>query len=170
MAFIENLKPKKEKLIKIFLNVSTIVLFLAFLYHSFGMGLRWYITGHAPWSNGYEALILVAWGALIAGFGFAKSSKLTLAATTLFAFLTLMTAGHSSYDPQLTNLQPVLKSYWLIIHVATLTVSYGFLGLGFILGIINMFLYIFKSETTYQRIDLLITENTYIIEINLILG
>jgi len=170
LAFIENVRSKKSKYIALALNILTGFLVLAFAYHSLGMGLRWYITGHAPWANGYEALILVAWGALIAGFSFAKHSKLTLAATTLLAFLVLMTASLSSYDPQLTNLQPVLKSYWLIIHVATLTISYGFLGLGFILGIMNLFIYLSKTKDNNTRLDLLIAENTYIIEMNLIIG
>jgi len=169
-AFVENVKSKKSKFIVYTLNALTIILGIAFLYHTFGMGLRWYITDHAPWSNGYEALILVAWGALLAGFSFAKNSKITLAATTLLAFFVLMTASHSSYDPQLTNLQPVLKSYWLIIHVATLTISYGFLGLGFVLGIMNLFIYLFKNAKNNNQLDLLIAENTYIIEMNLIIG
>jgi cytochrome c-type biogenesis protein CcsB len=170
LAFIENVKLKRSKFIVVALNILSVILGIAFLYHTVGMGLRWYITGHAPWSNGYEALILVAWGALLAGFSFAKNSKITLAATTLLAFLVLMTASHSSYDPQLTNLQPVLKSFWLIIHVATLTISYGFLGLGFILGIMNLIIYLFKTEKNYIRLDSLIAENTYIIEMNLIIG
>ena len=170
LAFIGNIKSKKNKLIAFILNILTFLLVLAFLYHTLGMGLRWYITGHAPWSNGYEALILVAWGALLAGFCFAKNSKLTLAATTLLAFFVLMTASHSSYDPQLTNLQPVLKSFWLIIHVATLTISYGFLGLGFILGLMNLFIYLFRTKKNYIRLDLLVAENSYIIEMNLIIG
>ncbi len=169
-AFVENVKSSKSKIISYILTGLTIILSLAFLYHSFGMALRWYITGHAPWANGYEALILVGWGALIAGFSFAKHSKITLAATTLLAFFVLMTASHSSYDPQLTNLQPVLKSYWLIIHVATLTVSYGFFGLGFILGIMNLLIYLVKNKNNDKRLDLLISENTFIIEMNLIVG
>jgi cytochrome c-type biogenesis protein CcsB len=169
-AFIENVKSQKSKFIVYALNILSALLGIAFLYHSIGMGLRWYITGHAPWSNGYEALILVAWGALLAGFSFAKYSKITLAATTLLAFFVLMTASHSSYDPQLTNLQPVLKSYWLIIHVATLTISYGFLGLGFILGIMNLVIFLFKTRINGNKLDLLIAENTYIIEMNLIIG
>ncbi|MFZ4400559.1 MAG: cytochrome c biogenesis protein CcsA [Bacteroidales bacterium] len=170
LAFIDNVKSEKSKFIVYTLNGLSAILGLAFIYHTFGMGLRWYITGHAPWSNGYEALILVAWGALLAGFSFAKYSKITLAATTLLAFLVLMTASHSSYDPQLTNLQPVLKSYWLIIHVATLTISYGFLGLGFILALMNLFIYLFKNKNNSTQLDLLISENTYIIEMNLIIG
>ncbi|MCX6230114.1 MAG: cytochrome c biogenesis protein CcsA [Bacteroidetes bacterium] len=170
LAFIDNVRIKKSKIISLSLNILTVILMLAFLYHTIGMGLRWYITGHAPWANGYEALILVAWGSLIAGFGFVKYSKLTLAATALLAFFMLMTASHSSYDPQLTNLPPVLKSYWLIIHVATLTISYGFLGLGFILGLMNLFIYLFKNQKNAGHLDLLIAENSYIIEMNLIIG
>jgi cytochrome c-type biogenesis protein CcsB len=170
LAFIDNVKSKRNKYIVYSLNTFTILLGVGFLYHTLGMGLRWYITGHAPWANGYEALILVAWGALLAGFSFAKNSKITLAATTLLAFFVLMTASHSSYDPQLTNLQPVLKSYWLIIHVATLTISYGFFGLGFILGIMNLIIILFKTDKNHKRFDLLISENSYIIEMNLIIG
>jgi len=170
LAFIENLRLKKSKLIRITLNVFIVLLGLAFIYHTFGMGLRWYLTGHAPWSNGYEALLLVAWGGILAGFFFLRYSKITLAATALLAFAMLMTAGHSSYDPQLTNLQPVLKSYWLILHVAGITISYGFLGLGFILGLMNMFLYVFKTKKNNQRLDLLIKELTLINEMNLEVG
>jgi cytochrome c-type biogenesis protein CcsB len=134
------------------------------------MILRWYLTGHAPWSNGYESLILIAWGGLLAGFSFARYSRITLAATALLAFFILMTASHSSYDPQLTNLQPVLKSYWLIIHVATLTISYGFFGLGFILGLMNLVIYLFKTVKNSSRLDLIISELTRINEMNLIVG
>ena len=170
LAFIDNLRPSGSRIMTLALNTSMAVLGLAFLYHTFGMVLRWYLTGHAPWSNGYESLILIAWGGLFAGFVFARYSKITLAATALLAFFILMTASHSSYDPQLTNLQPVLKSYWLIIHVATLTISYGFLGLGFILGLMNLVIYLFKTVKNNARLDLVIKELTCINEMNLIVG
>ncbi|MFH0864937.1 MAG: cytochrome c biogenesis protein CcsA [Bacteroidota bacterium] len=170
LAFIENLRLKKNIIIKFTLNVFIVLLGFAFLFHTYGMGLRWYLTGHAPWSNGYEALLLVAWGGVLAGFSFLRYSKITLAATALLAFAMLMTAGHSSYDPQLTNLQPVLKSYWLIIHVAAITISYGFLGLGFIIGLMNMLIYLFKNARNSVRLDLLIQELTFINEMNLEVG
>ena len=170
LAFVDNLKSKKNKILTWMLHICTAVLALGFLYHTYGMGMRWYLSGHAPWSNGYEALILVAWASLLAGFSFMRYSKITLAATSLLAFFTLMTASHSSYDPQLTNLQPVLKSYWLIIHVATLTISYGFLGLGFVLGFFNMGIYIFKNKKNGQRLSLITRELTYINEMNLTIG
>ena len=170
IAFYENLSSAKSKWINIILNGLIGLLGMAFLYHTFGLILRWYLSGHAPWSNGYEALLTVAWGGLLAGFYFLRYSKITLASTAVLAFAMLMTAGHSSYDPQLTNLQPVLKSYWLIIHVAALTISYGFLGLGFMLGLINMLLYIFKNEKNSLKIGTTINELTKINEMNLEVG
>lgn len=170
LAFVDNLSAKRSKLVLYPMYALISVLALAFIYHTFGMGLRWYLTGHAPWSNGYEALILVSWAGLLAGFSFIRSSKLSLAATALFAFFTLMTASHSSYDPQLTNLQPVLKSYWLIFHVATITISYGFLGLAFMLGGINMLLNLFQTKKNTKRVKLIIEELSSINELNMIIG
>lgn len=170
LTFIDNVRTKKSKIITWTLNFCIALLGLGFLYHTFGMVLRAYLLGYAPWSNGYEALLLVSWGTLLAGFSFIRYSKITLAATSLLAFFILMTASHSSYDPQLTNLTPVLKSYWLIIHVAVLTISYGFLGLGFILGIMNFFIYLFKTKANHRRLDMLILELTHINEMNLTIG
>ncbi len=170
LTFIDNLKAKKSKILNWTMNILIGILALGFLYHTYGMAMRWYLAGHAPWSNGYEALILVAWSALLAGFSFMRYSKITLAATSLLAFFTLMTASHSSYDPQLTNLVPVLKSYWLIIHVATLTISYGFLGLGFVLGLFNMVLYLFKNQKNGMRLSLITRELTYVNEMNITIG
>ncbi len=170
LAFVDNLRSQKSKLLTWSLNICIAILAVAFIYHTYGMGMRWYLSGHAPWSNGYEALILVSWASLLAGFSFMRYSKITLAATSLLAFFTLMTASHSSYDPQLTNLQPVLKSFWLIIHVATLTISYGFLGLGFVLGFFNMAIYLFKTPKNAKRLSLITRELTYINEMNLTIG
>lgn len=170
LAFIDVLRPKKSRIIDILMKVFVALLIVGFAYHTFGLGLRWYLSDHAPWSNGYEALLLMAWGSLLAGFSFMRYSKVTLAATVLLAASMLMTASHSSYDPQLTNLQPVLKSYWLIIHVAAITISYGFLALGFALGMMNLFITLFKNARNKEKLSLLIQELTYINEMNLTIG
>lgn len=170
LAFIDNLRSGKSRIIHYLLNFFIALLGAAFLYHTYGMGVRWYLSGHAPWSNGYESLLVISWGSLLAGFCFLRNSKITVAATSLLAFFILMTAGHSNYDPQLTNLQPVLKSYWLVIHVAVITISYGFLALGFILGLINLFIHLFKTRTTAKRLGMIIRELTLTNEMTLTIG
>jgi len=170
LAFFDTLRTKANKIITYSLNSFIALLGVGFLIHTYGLILRWYLSGHAPWSDGYEALLLVAWASLLAGFLFIRYSKIVIAATSVLAFLMLMTASHSSYDPQLTNLRPVLQSYWLIIHVATITISYGFLGLGFLLGIINMFFYLLKTPKNAERYGSITLELTYINEIALEVG
>lgn len=170
LTFTENLKAKPSKLLKTVINIFIVVLGLAFLFHTYGMGLRWYIAGHAPWSNGYESLILVAWGAALIGLLIVKYSRITTAATAFLAFLVMLVAGFSSYDPQLTPLVPVLDSYWLIIHVAAMVVSYAFFGLGFILGIINLLIYLFKKEHNKLRLNLILKELTNINELMIQIG
>lgn len=170
LAFIDILRSKKNKILQFSIKAIIVLLAAAFIYHSYGMILRWYLSGHAPWSNGYEALVLVAWGSILAGFFFVRYIKIALAASGIMAFLMLMTAGHSSYDPQLTNLVPVLKSYWLIIHVATLTISYSFFGASFILGIVNLLINIFRKASNSTRLMEIIKELSYISEVMLAVG
>ena len=168
-ALITKKKGLMHKIISIILWTLIAVLMVVFVMHTYSLTLRWIISGHAPWSNGYEALTFIAWGGVLAGFLFIRSSKITLAGTSLLAFFVLMTAGHSSFDPQLTNLQPVLKSYWLMIHVACITISYGFLGLGFILGLINVFNYLFIKPHK-KNLKMIISELTYVNEMTLTIG
>ncbi len=147
-----------------------ITLYLAFIIHTFGLGLRWYISNHAPWSNGYESMIYIAWATLLSGIIFSKKNKLVLAATTVLSGITLLVAHLSWMDPQITNLVPVLQSYWLTIHVAIITASYGFLGLCAILGLLILVLMIFVSPKNKERIAINIRDLSYINEMSLIVG
>jgi cytochrome c-type biogenesis protein CcsB len=149
---------------------SLIIVYLLFAAHTFGLGLRWYISGHAPWSNGYESMVFVSWATCLAGLIFANRSEITLSMTTLLAGLTLMVAGFSWMSPEITNLVPVLKSYWLIVHVAIIVSSYGFLGVGALLGMLNLILMIFRNKNNSARVDLTIKELINIIDISLIIG
>jgi len=124
---------------------STAIVFLLFLLHTFGLGLRWYISGHAPWSDSYESLLYISWSALFAGIVFFRRSLLVLSATVIVAGIFIFTAHLSHINPQITNLVPVLKSYWLTIHVSIITASYGFLGLSAVIGYIVLLLFIIRS-------------------------
>jgi cytochrome c-type biogenesis protein CcsB len=153
---------KGTKKTSVFVKVLGWLLFAGFVCHTTGLGLRWYIAGHSPMSNGYESLIFISWVTLLAGFIFSRRSAFTLSATSVLAGLTLMVAHLSFMDPEITNLVPVLKSYWLTLHVSVITGSYGFLGLGAILGIIIMILLIFSNTQNRERISNTIDELTVI--------
>jgi cytochrome c-type biogenesis protein CcsB len=156
--------------LKIPVIVSIILIITIFMIHTTGLGLRWYVSGHAPWSNGYEALTYIAWATVLAGLIFSGRSSITLSATAVLAFLILHTAHLSWMDPQITNLVPVLKSYWLVIHVATITASYGFLALGALLACINLLLMLMQTGKSFQYINLTIRELSNIIEMTIIAG
>lgn len=156
------------------LSISAKVLFwliiTLFLYHGAGIGMRWAISGHAPWSNGYEALVFIAWVTMVAGIAFSRKNAAVLPATALLAYFMLFVTEQNLMDPEITPLVPVLQSYWLMIHVAIITGSYGFLGLGAILGLINMILFIFKREKNKTILDINISELTYVSEMTITIG
>jgi cytochrome c-type biogenesis protein CcsB len=143
---------------------------ITFVYHGIGLGFRWAISGHAPWSNGYEAIVFIGWVTMIAGFLFAKKSQVVLAGAAVLAALMLWVTEMNLMDPEITPLVPVLKSYWLMIHVAIITGSYGFLGLACILGLINLKLYLLQSEKSAALVRLNIQEITYISEMTMTVG
>ncbi len=146
------------------------VLLVGFLFHTLAIGMRWYIAGRAPLSNAFETMIYIAWAAMLAGFFFSSRSRVVVPATALLGTLTLFVAHLSWMDPEITNLVPVLKSYWLTIHVAVITASYGFFGLSAILGLFNLGLFSFKNKSNSEMIDKQIENITNINELNLTLG
>jgi cytochrome c-type biogenesis protein CcsB len=146
------------------------IVIILFVVHSFVLGLRWYVAGHAPWSNGYETLTFIAWATVLAGLIFSRRSAITISSTSVLSALILQTAHLGWMDPQITNLVPVLQSHWLIIHVAVITISYGFLGLGSLIAVINLILMSFQSSRNYERFQQQISQLSAIDEMTLIIG
>ena len=144
------------------IKIFTGFLIIGFLFHTLGLVIRWYVSGHAPMSNGYESMIFISWVTILAGFIFSKRSAFVLAATSVLGGFTLMVAHLSFMDPQITNLVPVLQSYWLTLHVSIITGSYGFLGLGAIIGIIVLILYSLSTKSNNENILSTIEELTVI--------
>lgn len=145
-------------------------LWLAFILHSVGLIVRGYISGHMPWSNGYESMIYVAWAGMLAGLLLAKRNPMVLSAASILSGLTLFVAQMSWMNPEITNLVPVLKSYWLTFHVAIITASYGFIGVCAFIGLFNVGLYALKRENNADKIQLNIVQLTNISEAAMILG
>ncbi|HEX5623858.1 MAG TPA: cytochrome c biogenesis protein CcsA, partial [Sulfuricurvum sp.] len=168
LSFLKILKPSFK--IDWFSKATLGLLVLFFAAHTVGLAMRWYISGHAPWSNGYESMIYIGWATVLAGFIFSSKSPITLAATGILTGLILFVAHLNWLDPQVTNLVPVLQSYWLSIHVSMITASYGFLGLGALLGMITLILFILKKQSNELRLNLAIKELNAINEMSLIFG
>jgi cytochrome c-type biogenesis protein CcsB len=151
-------------------KIMVIHLLAGFAVHTAGLSLRWYVSGHAPWSNGYESLLYISWATMLAGVVFSRRTATPLAATAVLAWMMLHTAHLSWMDPQLTNLVPVLKSYWLTIHVAVIASSYGFLGLACILGFLNLTLLGLHSGRNREKVEQTIFTLSSIAEMTIIAG
>ncbi len=161
---------KERKWRNSIIRFALILVGIGFAAHTIGLMGRWFISNHAPWSNAYESVIYIAWATVLAGFIFARKSLMTVAATAILSSLLLMVAALNWLDPEITNLVPVLDSYWLLIHVAIITASYGFLALGALLGFLNLILMIIQNKTNKLRISNSLKELTYINEMSITTG
>ncbi len=161
------IKPQLN--IKKVVKITQTIFFISFLLHTLILIARWYIGGHAPWSNAYEAMLYVSWSMALAGVVFSRLSIIVPALTSIISGITLGAAFVTEMDPQITNLVPVLKSYWLNIHVSVITASYGFLGLSMILGFFTLILFIMRSPKR-PNIDRSIKEASRINEMTAIFG
>ncbi|CAN1513159.1 ResB-like domain containing protein [Flavobacteriaceae bacterium] len=159
-----------KKALRITVNSFHILIGFFFVLHTLALIARWYISGHAPWSNAYEAIIYVAWATMFFGLAFDRKSKLTVASGAFVTSMIFMAAYANWLDPEIANLQPVLNSYWLMIHVAVIVASYGPFALGMILGFVSLLLIFFTNEKNKAKMDLNIKEITYINEMALTIG
>ena len=161
---------RNNNIINLSIKILKAVIIFLFILHTFGLIWRWYISGHAPWSDAYESMIYVAWATMFFGLAFGRKSDLTLASTTFIVSMILMIAHWSWMDPAIANLQPVLDSYWLMIHVAVIVGSYGPFALSMILGFVSLFLMILTSSSNKSIMKLNIKELTLINEMSLTVG
>ncbi|MDR2207181.1 MAG: c-type cytochrome biogenesis protein CcsB [Flavobacteriaceae bacterium] len=171
LGFAELFKPKKilNKIVKTIIAIG----FVGYVFHFLGLVARWYISGHAPWSNGYEAIIFISWVGITAGFLLYRNSNALIPAAGFMVAVIMMGFAHggSALDPQITPLVPVLKSYWLIIHVAIITSSYGFFALSMIIAVITLFFYIVSGKKLYKiHHNSTIKELTIVSEMSLSIG
>jgi len=150
-----------------FTVAAAVVIALFFLYAAFGMGLRWYISGRAPWTNTYESMVYAGWCAVLAGLMFTRRSPVALAVATVMGGAVIMISQLNFLDPEITPLVPVLDSYWLMLHVAVVTASYGFFGVGALLGLVSL---VVMVSTRKKALLAKVEELAVINELALIIG
>lgn len=143
---------------------------VVFHFHMAGMGMRWYIGGYAPWSNSYETMVYVAWATVLAGLLFVRRSRITLALATLFGGIILFVSGLNWMDPEINPLVPVLKSPWLMFHVAVIVAAYGFFGISCLIGLTNMVMMSVAGKNNRDMLSARIAELSIVNEMSLLVG
>jgi len=146
------------------------IIYIFFIWHTSGLILRWFISGHAPWSDAYESILYVSWATMGMGLLLGRKSNMTIAASAFVTSMLLWIAHQSWVDPSIANLVPVLDSYWLMIHVAVIVGSYGPLTVGMILGIVSLLLIILTNSRNKERMELNLKELTIINELSITVG
>lgn len=135
-----SLNSKYRSPVQIIIKILFGIMILALTVQAIALGVRWYLSGHAPWSNGYEAIIFISGIGVFSGLLLYKNRNVFIPAAGALVAMIMMGFAHGGamLDPQITPLEPVLKSYWLMIHVGIITSSYGFFGLSAVLSIISL--------------------------------
>ncbi|MDR0619067.1 MAG: cytochrome c biogenesis protein CcsA [Bacteroidales bacterium] len=134
-VIIKKIPCKIRKLLNVIIIVQyciTISLLTAFII------LRAYISGHLPFSNGYETMLILSWIILLITFIFRKKADILFFAGQMLSGLCLLVCNINSMHPQLTPLMPVLNSIWLSIHVSIMMLSYALCALITIISVIYL--------------------------------
>ena len=159
-----------KNIFRVLTKVGIALLWGCFVLHTGGLIARWYLSGHAPFSDAYESMIYVGWSAIGVGLFFSRRSPLTVAATAFITSMILMIAHWNWMDPAIGTLQPVLNSYWLMLHVAVIVGSYGPFALAMLLGTLNLLLIIFTTSKNAHKLEPIQQELTIVNELALTVG
>ena len=73
-------------------------------------------------------------------------------------------------NPEITHLVPVLNSYWLMIHVAVITASYGFIGMSAFIGLLVLVLFSLSNPKNSKNVKNIILQLTTISEMSVTVG
>lgn len=168
LSFAALFKPRAR--LKYAMTVLSVFVVGILAFHTYGMGMRWYIAGYAPWSNSYETMVYVAWATVWGGLLFIRRSMITFALATLFGGLILFVSGLSWMDPQINPLVPVLKSPWLMFHVAVIVAAYGFFGICCLIGLTNMVMIGLSRTKNGTMLTERVQELTIVNEMALLIG
>lgn len=156
--------------LRLFLKATRWLIYLGFVAHTLGLAARWYVSGHAPWSDAYESIIYISWAVMFFGVLLNRRSDLALAAIAFVTSIILMVAHWNWLDPSIANLQPVLDSYWLMIHVSIIVASYGPFTIGMSLGIVSLLFLALLNKKNYRRLKPKIIKLNLINELALTIG
>ena len=126
-SLISAFKNKSSYLVKGFAIIANILITLQLV-------SRWIISSHFPISNLFESLCFLSWGLILAQLLLEREYQ-TPIISTLSLPIILLTLGFACFilpeDLRSSgNLVPALRSYWLVMHVSVVMLSYASLIIG----------------------------------------
>ena len=128
----------KKKEVKVLNIALPILLGISFLALTFGLALRWIISGNIPMSNGYESMLTVAWFVMLISILMQLRIRIVMVFGFLISGFFLLVSHINQMDPAIGQMMPVLNSPLLSIHVSIIMMSYALLSLTFICGIMGI--------------------------------
>ena len=128
----------KKREIKVLNIALPILLGVSFLALTFGLALRWIISGNVPMSNGYESMLTVAWLVMLISILMQLRIRIVMVFGFLISGFFLLVSHINQMDPAIGQMMPVLNSPLLSIHVSIIMMSYALLSLTFICGIMGL--------------------------------
>lgn len=128
----------KKREIKVLNIALPILLGVSFLALTFGLALRWIISGNIPMSNGYESMLTAAWFVMLISILMQLRFRIVMVFGFLISGFFLLVSHINQMDPAIGQMMPVLNSPLLSIHVSIIMMSYALLSLTFICGIMGI--------------------------------
>lgn len=113
-------------------------LWAVLLFQALGYGLRWYIGGRIPLSNGYETMQFLALATLLLACLLRRRFPFTLPFGFLLSGFALLVSYLGQMNPQITPLMPVLVSPWLSSHVSLIMMSYALFAFLMLNGVLAL--------------------------------
>ncbi len=129
------------------------LLLASFLFHTVGIGLRTYIGGRFPLSNGYETMLFTAWCVMLVALLCHRRFPLAMSFGFLLSGFTLLVASLGQMNPHITPLMPVLVSPLLSLHVSCIMMSYALFGFLLLNGLIALYLSAFRCKQSCELPD-----------------
>lgn len=142
-------------------------LVLGFAVHTIGIGVRWWLvqTSAGSWFEGipiknqFESVLFSAWFGCAVGLVLElwRSRGIFGAAASFVGWMSLVAIFVAPYvagreiGGEIGQVAGVLMSYWLYLHVTIVTASYALIGMGFLLSLWWLFLYM-KEFKTIRRV------------------
>ena len=136
--FYTSYRMTKNRQLKALDITLPILLCISFLALTFGLALRWIISGNVPLSNGYESMLSVAWLVLLISIFMQFRIRIVMVFGFMLSGFFLLASHINQMDPAIGQMMPVLNSPLLSIHVSIIMMSYALLSLTFICGIMGI--------------------------------